>query len=67
MSATCARPFSLGRYLLLAVVFALGLMAKQSLVTLPFVLLLLDYWPLQRFTGGAIQSNAVTSVKTNAS
>ena len=29
-------------------VFALGLMAKPSLVTLPFVLLLLDYWPLGR-------------------
>jgi len=45
------RPFSLGRYLLLALVFSLGLMAKQSLVTLPFVLLLLDYWPLRRFAG----------------
>ena len=30
--------------------FALGLMSKPMLVTLPFVLLLLDYWPLQRFT-----------------
>ena len=30
-------------------VFAVGLMAKQMLVTLPFVLLLLDYWPLDRF------------------
>ncbi len=30
------------------VVFALGLMAKPMLVTLPFVLLLLDYWPLER-------------------
>ena len=44
------RPFSLGRYLLLVIVFALGLMAKQSLVTLPFVLLLLDYWPLRRWS-----------------
>jgi protein O-mannosyl-transferase len=31
-----------------AVLFALGLMAKSMLVTLPFVLLLLDYWPLGR-------------------
>jgi protein O-mannosyl-transferase len=31
--------------------FALGLMAKPMLVTLPFVLLLLDIWPLQRMTG----------------
>jgi tetratricopeptide (TPR) repeat protein len=30
--------------------FALGLMAKPMLVTLPFVLLLLDYWPLNRFS-----------------
>ena len=37
------------RYLLTLLVFALGLMAKPMLVTLPFVLLLLDYWPLQRF------------------
>ena len=37
-----------GRYLLTLVVFALGLMAKPMLVTLPFVLLLLDYWPLER-------------------
>lgn len=36
-------------YLLLIFSFALGLMAKPMLVTLPFVLLLLDYWPLRRF------------------
>ena len=33
--------------------FALGLMAKPMLVTLPFVLLLLDYWPLGRLTGAS--------------
>ena len=32
--------------------FALGLMAKPMLVTLPFVFLLLDYWPLRRVTSG---------------
>lgn len=37
------------KYLLVVLAFALGLMAKPMLVTLPFVLLLLDYWPLQRF------------------
>jgi len=36
------------RYLLVLVFFALGLMSKPMLVTLPFVLLLLDYWPLER-------------------
>jgi Flp pilus assembly protein TadD len=39
---------SLGRYLLVTAVFALGLMCKPMLVTLPFVLLLLDWWPLGR-------------------
>jgi tetratricopeptide (TPR) repeat protein len=39
----------LSRYLLTLLCFALGLMAKPMLVTLPFVLLLLDYWPLGRF------------------
>ena len=38
------------RYLLVLLAFALGLMAKPMLVTLPFVLLLLDYWPLGRPT-----------------
>jgi tetratricopeptide (TPR) repeat protein len=36
------------RYALVVVLFALGLMAKPMLVTLPFVLLLLDVWPLGR-------------------
>jgi tetratricopeptide (TPR) repeat protein len=38
----------IARYLLVLLVFALGLMAKPMLVTLPFVFLLLDYWPLER-------------------
>jgi hypothetical protein len=38
-----------GRYALLVAAFAAGLMAKPMLVTLPFVLLLLDYWPLGRW------------------
>ena len=42
---------SIGSYLVLAVVFAFGLMSKPMLVTLPFVLLLLDYWPLRRIGG----------------
>ena len=35
-------------YITVVVLFALGLMCKPTLVTLPFVLLLLDYWPLGR-------------------
>ena len=42
---------SLGRYLLVVFVFACGLMSKPMLVTLPFVLFLLDYWPLDRIRG----------------
>lgn len=37
-----------GRYVLTLFLFILGLMAKPMLVTLPFVLLLLDFWPLRR-------------------
>jgi len=37
------------RYLLTVLLFTLGLLAKPMLVTLPFLLLLLDYWPLERF------------------
>jgi tetratricopeptide (TPR) repeat protein len=43
-----ARRPSPTRYTLVAILFALGLMCKPMLVTLPFVLLLLDYWPLNR-------------------
>src|SRR5258708_26366381 len=39
-------------YLLSLFCFALGLMSKPMLVTLPFVLLLLDYWPLGRMGVG---------------
>lgn len=38
-------------YGLAVIFFALGLMSKPMLVTLPFVLLLLDYWPLRRVPG----------------
>ncbi len=44
---------SLGRYLLVLLVFALGLMSKPMLVTVPFLFLLLDYWPLKRFAPAA--------------
>src|SRR6266446_814371 len=44
-----ARAPSPGRYFIVAMIFALGLMSKPMLVTVPFVLLLLDYWPLRRF------------------
>jgi len=43
------------RYFTVLLLYALGLMAKPMLVTLPFAMLLLDYWPLRRFT---LQSDA---------
>jgi tetratricopeptide (TPR) repeat protein len=42
------RPFHLGNYLLTTFIFVLGLMSKPMLVTVPCVLMLLDWWPLQR-------------------
>jgi tetratricopeptide (TPR) repeat protein len=47
VSYTAAR--SLGRYVLVLLAFACAVMAKPMLVTLPAVMLLLDYWPLRRF------------------
>jgi protein O-mannosyl-transferase len=53
-----ARQPSLRRYAVLAGLFALGLAAKPMVITLPFVLLLLDYWPLARIQGWSTPSPA---------
>ena len=45
-------PLGSGTYWLALLMFALGLMSKSMLVTLPFLLLLLDFWPLQRLAPG---------------
>jgi len=50
------------RYLLGAVLFVLGLASKPMVITLPFVLLLVDYWPLGRVQGWS-KPSAVFSVK----
>jgi len=42
------RKQTVGRNLTMTILFACGLMSKPMLVTVPFVLLLLDYWPLKR-------------------
>jgi tetratricopeptide (TPR) repeat protein len=46
--ARFAKVPGIARYLVVAACLAAGLLAKPTVVTLPFVLLLLDYWPLQR-------------------
>jgi Flp pilus assembly protein TadD len=46
------------RYLVFAGLFVLGLMSKPMVITLPFVLLLLDYWPLGRIRGGHADATA---------
>jgi len=51
------------RYGLVFLLFALGLMSKSMLVTLPFVLLLLDYWPLERFKLGRRERGFKTAQK----
>lgn len=43
-----ARQPQVGRYAVVTLLFILGLMAKPQIITFPFVLLLWDYWPLQR-------------------
>ena len=49
------------RYLLVAFLFALGLMSKPQVITLPFVLLLWDYWPLQRMFAGTREASEVSA------
>ena len=46
------------RYAAVAGLYVLGLMAKPEIITLPFVLLLWDYWPLERMTGPGTQDPA---------
>ena len=58
------RPFSVVRYMVLVLCFVCGLLSKPTLVTVPFVLLLLDYWPLRRWDplGGSRASAAGPAV-----
>jgi len=52
------------RYMSFTVLFILSLMAKPMLVSLPFLLLLLDYWPLQRYKNYIITISKTTSSPT---
>ena len=48
------------RYLVVAALFVAGLASKPMVITLPFVLLLLDYWPLARAQGANSETNKKT-------
>src|SRR6266536_739662 len=57
---------SVTSYLLVVLLFALGLMSKPMLVTVPFVLLLLDYWPLGRIKGPAFAKSMARQAATSS-
>jgi protein O-mannosyl-transferase len=56
-----ARKPRIGRYLVVAMLFALGLMSKPQVITLPFILLLWDYWPLGRMFASGDQRSLQTT------
>jgi Flp pilus assembly protein TadD len=62
-----ARQPRLGRYLLVLLVFGLCIMTKPVVVTLPLVLLLLDYWPLERVRWGQKDKTAVKTTSNQKS
>jgi protein O-mannosyl-transferase len=55
------------RYAVIAGLFALGLMAKPEIITLPFVLLLWDYWPLHRMGGESVLSSQFADIREKSS
>jgi Tfp pilus assembly protein PilF len=57
---------STGRYVWTAITLALGLLAKPMLVTWPFVMLLIDYWPLHRFNAAARATRLGTPRRSEA-
>ena len=66
---TATRPArwpALAFYLAALMFFTLGLMSKPMLVTLPFVLLLLDYWPLKRLSHATLHAQPSTLLRLMA-
>ncbi len=64
--AAYTRKQSVGRYVTMSILFACGLMSKPMLITTPVILLLLDYWPLnrsQRSASGSEQPTARREVR----
>src|SRR5438445_2348936 len=60
--AAYTRKRSLGRYLTMSILFACGLMSKPMLITTPIILLLLDYWPLNRFSGATLSKLVIEKI-----
>ncbi len=60
-------PFSLASYVAVVAVFAVGLAAKPIVITLPFLFLLLDYWPLCRLRDIKPRSSIAPSVDPRSS
>ncbi len=56
------RKQTLGRYVTMSILFACGLMSKPMLVTMPLILLLLDYWPLGRFEKSKVTKLAIEKI-----
>jgi protein O-mannosyl-transferase len=55
-----ARAPRVGRYVVVSLLYILGLMCKPQIITLPFVLLLWDYWPLHRMAIGKLDPATTT-------
>jgi protein O-mannosyl-transferase len=55
----------ISKYILCLILFILGLMSKPMLVTLPFLLLLLDFWPLERWQKAMNQQKTLPGVSSN--
>jgi tetratricopeptide (TPR) repeat protein len=53
------------RYFAVAALFAAGLASKPMVITFPFVLLLLDYWPLARVRGAGIEAGVQSKVEAD--
>jgi protein O-mannosyl-transferase len=51
-----------GRYLAMSILFGCGLMSKPMLITTPIILLLLDYWPLNRFSRAVLSKLVIEKI-----
>jgi len=56
------RKQTVGRYLAMSILFGCGLISKPMLITTPIILLLLDYWPLNRFSGATLSKLVIEKI-----